>query len=91
MGSAHNVRVVLATSCTGTVSRMADKDDPAALTYEQAKSRLDEVVAALEDKALPLDDMVSLWEEGERLAHVCQDKLTAARARLDAVRPVENP
>lgn len=58
------------------------------LSYEQAKSRLDEIVAALEDKELPLDDMVSLWEEGEKLATVCETRLTAARARLDAVRPV---
>ena len=56
-------------------------------SYEQAKARLDEVVAALEDKALPLDDMVALWEEGERLAVFCEEKLAAARSRLEAVRP----
>lgn len=59
-------------------------------TYEQAKSRLDEVVAALEDKNLPLDDMVALWEEGEKLAALCEGKLAAARARLDAVRPTSS-
>lgn len=41
-----------------------DKSD---LTYEQAKSALDEVIAKLEDKDLPLDEMVSLWEQGENL------------------------
>ncbi|MEI6404465.1 MAG: exodeoxyribonuclease VII small subunit [Actinomycetes bacterium] len=59
-------------------------------TYEEAKTRLDEVVAKLEDKDLPLDDMVSLWEEGERLAKVCEEKLQAARARLEAVRPSDS-
>ena len=59
-------------------------------TYEEAKTRLDEVVAKLEDKDLPLDDMVSLWEEGERLAKVCEEKSQAARARLEAVRPSDS-
>lgn len=57
------------------------------LTYEQAKSRLDQIVAALEDKDLPLDDMVTLWEEGEKMAAVCEEKLNAARERLEAARP----
>ena len=35
------------------------------LSYEDAKSALDEVVARLEDKDIPLDDMVKLWEQGE--------------------------
>lgn len=57
------------------------------LTYEQAKAALDDVVAKLEDKELPLDDMVSLWEQGEKFAAICEEKLSAAKARLDALRP----
>lgn len=57
------------------------------LTYEQAKARLEEVIAKLEDKELPLDDMVTLWEEGEKLAQICQDRLTSAKARLEKVKP----
>ncbi len=60
------------------------------LSYEQAKSRLEEVIVKLEDKELPLDDMVTLWEEGEKLAAICQDRLTSARARLEAVRPSQS-
>jgi exodeoxyribonuclease VII small subunit len=60
------------------------------LTYEQAKARLEEVILKLEDKELPLDDMVTLWEEGERLASICQERLTSARARLEAVRPSQS-
>ena len=61
--------------------------DKSELTYEQAKAALDEVVAKLEDKELPLDDMVSLWEQGEKFAAICEEKLSAAKARLDALRP----
>ncbi len=57
------------------------------LTYEQAKAALDEVVAKLEDKDLPLDDMVTLWEQGEKFAAICEAKLSAAKAKLDALRP----
>ena len=57
------------------------------MTYEQAKAALDEVVSKLEDKDLPLDDMVSLWEQGEKFAKICEAKLSAAKARLEALRP----
>ena len=60
------------------------------MTYEQAKSRLDEIVTALEDKDLALDNMVELWDEGERMAALCDAKLAAARARLDAVKPADS-
>jgi|694.fasta_scaffold21745_7 exodeoxyribonuclease VII small subunit len=57
------------------------------LTYEAAKSQLDEIVVRLEDKDLPLDDMVALWEQGERLAAICEERLAGAKARLEALRP----
>ncbi len=62
-------------------------DDLKDLSYEQAKVQLDEIVEQLEDKDLPLDDMVSLWERGEKLAQICEEKLAGARARLEALRP----
>jgi len=63
------------------------KDQSAELSYETAKSQLDEIVTRLEDKDLPLDDMVNLWEQGEKLAAICESKLSSARARLEALRP----
>ena len=63
------------------------KDQTSELSYEAAKSQLDEVVARLEDKDLPLDDMVTLWEQGEKLAAICEERLAGAKARLEALRP----
>ena len=60
------------------------KDD---LSYEAAKSQLDEVVALLENKDIALDDMVKLWEQGEKLAAICEEKLAGAKSRLEALRP----
>ena len=62
-------------------------EDFDSLTYEQAKLALDDIVAKLEDTNLPLDDMVSLWEQGEKYASVCEAKLAGARARLEALKP----
>ena len=57
------------------------------LSYEAAKSQLDEVVALLENKEIALDDMVKLWEQGEKLAAICEEKLAGAKTRLEALRP----
>ena len=62
------------------------EDPTAALTYEQARAALEDVVQRLEDKDLPLEEMMGLWERGERLAGVCEQHLAGARERLDAVR-----
>lgn len=62
-------------------------EDFSNLSYEQAKAQLDEVVAQIENKELPLDDMVSLWEQGEKLAAICEQHLQSARDRLTALRP----
>ena len=63
------------------------KDQSAELSYETAKSQLDEIVTRLEDKDLPLDGMVNLWEQGEKLAAICEERLAGAKARLEALRP----
>lgn len=66
------------------------KDQSSELSYEAAKSQLDEIVTRLEDKDLPLDDMVTLWEQGEKLAAICEERLAGAKARLEALRPSQS-
>lgn len=58
-------------------------EDIAALRYEQARESLDVVVTALEDADVPLEDLMKLWEIGERLAAVCEGHLTRAQQRLE--------
>jgi exodeoxyribonuclease VII small subunit len=41
----------------------------------------------LENKDIALDDMVKLWEQGEKLAAICEEKLAGAKSRLEALRP----
>jgi exodeoxyribonuclease VII small subunit len=66
------------------------KEQTSELSYEAAKSQLDEIVTRLEDKELPLDDMVNLWEQGEKLAAICEARLAGAKARLEALRPSQS-
>ena len=56
----------------------------AAITYEQARDQLTEVVKRLEAGGLTLEQSLELWERGERLATVCGEWLDGARARLAA-------
>ena len=53
------------------------------LTYEQARDQLIEVVRALEEGGVPLEDSLVLWERGEALAKVCEQRLEGARRRID--------
>jgi exodeoxyribonuclease VII small subunit len=60
--------------------------DVAALSYEEARDELAQVVARLEQGAASLEESLALWERGEALAARCEEWLTGAKARLDAVR-----
>jgi exodeoxyribonuclease VII small subunit len=58
-----------------------DADD---LSYEQARAGLEEIVRALEAGGTTLEESLTLWERGTRLAEICQARLDGARARLSA-------
>ncbi len=64
--------------------------DVASLSYEQARSALEEVVRRLEAGGTGLEESLRLWEHGEALAEVCQQRLDGARARLPA-EPTDAP
>jgi exodeoxyribonuclease VII small subunit len=53
-------------------------------SYEQARDELAEVVRRLEAGGLTLEESLSLWERGEKLAAVCEEWLEGARARMSA-------
>ena len=69
----------------------AATDGPAALSYEQARDQLTEVVRQLEAGGLTLEQSLDLWERGERLAAICEQWLEGARARLEAAAAARPP
>ena len=55
------------------------------LSYEQARARLNEITEKLSAGNLGLEDTLKLWEEGEKLAEICQKILDQAQARLEEI------
>ncbi len=64
------------------------KPDPeiAALSYEDAREQLVQVVGKLEAGGASLEESLALWERGEALAKRCEEWLEGARKRLAAAR-----
>ncbi len=59
-------------------------DDLGALSYEQCRDALAEVVRSLEQGGTSLEQALALWERGEALAARCQEWLDGARERITA-------
>lgn len=45
------------------------------MTYEQAIKRLEEIIKQLENNEIPLEDSISLFQEGVELSQFCDNKL----------------
>lgn len=52
------------------------------LTYEQAMTRLEEIVADLEGGKCTLDDSMKLFEEGAKMADFCRKALAEAEQKI---------
>ena len=63
-------------------STQKDVDD---LSYEEALSELEEIVAALEGEQSQLEDAIKLFERGQALASRCGVLLEAAELKVKQV------
>ena len=52
------------------------------ITFEQAMSRLEEIIAALENNQISLEKSVDLFQEGIKLSKICSDKLTGIEDKV---------
>jgi exodeoxyribonuclease VII small subunit len=52
------------------------------LSFEEALSRLDKIVQALEAGGLKLEEAVALFEEGMVLAKICNERLNSAELKI---------
>ncbi len=59
------------------------------LTYEAARDELVEVVKKLESGGISLADSMELWQRGEKLAAICQQRLDEARATIAKAREAQ--
>jgi exodeoxyribonuclease VII small subunit len=56
------------------------------MTFEQALTRLEEIVRILEVGERPLEETVNLYEEGQRLRQYCEQYLADAEQRIAVIR-----
>lgn len=64
---------------------MADHADTETLSFEEALRRLEAIVQQLERGDVPLDQSITLYEEGDKLRAQCQARLAAAEARIQQI------
>ena len=63
-------------------STAANKPEVDDLSFEEALSRLEAIVEAMEAGDLPLEALMAKFEEGTRLARACQTRLADAELRI---------
>ena len=54
-------------------------------TFETAMERLEHIVEEMESDQLPLETLLTRYEEGVKLARVCEEKLKAAEQRIEII------
>lgn len=55
------------------------------ITFEKALEKLEKIVSELEEGDLALDDSMKKYEEGIKMARLCQEKLDKAKARIETL------
>ena len=65
------------------MSKTARADAPkGSLPFEDALTKLEGVVAAMESDDLPLEALLAKYEEGSKLVKICQEKLAEAELKI---------
>tara|TARA_B100000686_G_C15991197_1_gene572098 strand:+ start:62 stop:283 length:222 start_codon:yes stop_codon:yes gene_type:complete len=60
------------------------------LTFEEAIDKLESILKKLENEETPLDQMVELYENANKLADICKSKLKAADKKMAELIKNEN-
>ena len=66
-------------------------NDLSGLTYEQAFAELETIVETLENGQLPLEQALSLYERGQKLAQFCGALLDEAELKIRQLNPGGKP
>jgi len=62
--------------------KAADAAKPDNLPFEAALKKLETIVETMEADDLPLETLLARYEEGTRLAQICQAKLAEAELKI---------
>ncbi|MBQ3384217.1 MAG: exodeoxyribonuclease VII small subunit [Erysipelotrichaceae bacterium] len=55
------------------------------MTFEEAKKKLEEIVARIKSENCTLDEALKLYEEGVKLSKFCDEKLSVFKTRLSEI------
>ena len=59
--------------------------------FEECLRRLDSIVREMESGNVPLENMISKFEEGSAIAAVCHKKLASLKQKIEMLQPVRLP
>jgi exodeoxyribonuclease VII small subunit len=65
-----------------TKSTPSGASPKSAVPFEEALQKLESIVEGMESGDLPLESLLAKYEEGVKLAKVCQDKLGEAELKI---------
>jgi exodeoxyribonuclease VII small subunit len=69
----------------GNAVKNAEPASPAkaeGVPFEEALKKLEAIVEVMESEDLALEDLLAKYEEGTRLARICQDQLAEAELKI---------
>ena len=61
------------------------KKSSAELSFENAMDRLEAIVEQMESDKMHLDELIQRYEEGMKLAKICQERLASAEQRIEII------
>lgn len=64
------------------MGKQAKKEKAGELAFEDALAQLEDIVRKLESGALSLDESLELFEQGQRLAALCNTRLDQAELKI---------
>ncbi len=65
---------------------MAKEND---INFEKMLARLEEIVATIESKTLPLDESIALYQEGKSIIKMLEEALKDAEGKIADILKVE--
>lgn len=63
-------------------ARTSEAAKNGSVPFEEALKKLEDIVEAMESEELPLETLLAKYEEGTRLAQICQAKLAEADLKI---------
>jgi exodeoxyribonuclease VII small subunit len=61
------------------------EDKKSEMTFEQSMERLEQIVKEMESGSLSLEDMISRFEEGQKLLKFCSSKLNEVERKIEVL------